>query len=114
MFAPIYLNLQNSIFATGAVKSTFYRWLCGHAPSLRHLAALDERLSITITISYVNKFIKTAKELNQTNEMEKVSKILNSSTLENEDVLLLADYHKNRIWKKTTNVLTLEDLSDEC
>ena len=114
MFAPIYLNLRNSIFATGAVKSTFYRWLCGAEPSLRHLAALDERLSITITISYLNKFIKTAKELNQTNELEKISKILSSSTLEGEDMLLLADYHKNRIWKKTTDFLTLEDSSDEC
>lgn len=114
MFAPIYLNLQRSVFATGASKTTFYRWLCGAEPSLRHLAALAERLSIQITIPYLNKFNKAALQLARTDELQKISTILEASGLAPEDITLLSEYHKKRIWKKVNNVLNAEDLLDEC
>ena len=114
MFAPIYSNLQAATFATGTAKSTFYRWLCGVEPSLRHIASLNERLKIEIPISYLAKFIKTAKALSSTNELDKVVKTINDANLELEDMILLAEYHKNRIWKNSSNVVNAEDLCDEC
>lgn len=102
MFAPIYSNLHRSIIATNASKTTFYRWLCGATPNLKLLATLDDKLGIKLDILYVNKFNKTAKQLTQTNEFDKITEILSLSGLGLEDKALLGDYHKNRIWKKNT------------
>jgi len=102
MFAPIYTNLHNSITATNAVKTTFYRWLCGATPDLKILAILDYKLGIKLDIPYVNEFVKTAKQLSDTNELAKIHELLSVSRLGGDDKKLLGDYHKNRIWKNSS------------
>ncbi|MGE4396073.1 MAG: hypothetical protein AB7D34_01310 [Sulfurimonas sp.] len=114
MFALIHKNLYREKIATFVSKTTFHRWLNGGSPHLAHLSACDEILNTDSTVAYVRKFTGVAKQLSETNELQKVNEILKISGLEKDDITLLENHHKNRIWRKNTEILTAREESHEC
>lgn len=102
MFALIHKNLRTDRVAIFISKSTFYRWLNGTKPMLWHLSALDEAFKTNTSLAYVRKFSNMALQLSVTNETTKVVELLSSCSLLEEDKKLLGNYHKNRIWGKST------------
>lgn len=114
MFALIHKNLYREKIATFVSKTTFHRWLNGGSPHLAHLSACDEILNTDSKIAYVRKFSSVAKQLSETNELQKVNEILKVSGLEKDDMTLLENHHKNRIWRNSTVILAMGDISHEC
>jgi len=109
MFALIHKNLHRDEIAIFISKTTFHRWLNGGTPHLWHLNALDKALKTNTTIAYVQKFSNVALQLSQTNELSKVSEILSTSGLNDDEKSLLGDHHKRRIWRKLNKKLPLFD-----
>lgn len=109
MFAQIHKNLRADKIAIFVSKSTFHRWLNGSQPQLWHLSALDAVLKTDTSLAYVRNFTSTAKQLSQIQELSKVGEILACSTLNNDDKILLGDYHKNKLSKKINDKGFLDD-----
>jgi len=107
MFALIHKNLHRDEIAIFISKTTFHRWLNGGTPHLWHLNELDKVFKTNITIAYAQKFSSVALQLAQTKELAKVSEILSTSGLDADEISLLGDYHKKRIWKKMNQKLPL-------
>jgi len=99
MFAIIHINLHTDRIAHFINKSTFSRWCNGGSPSFVVLSKINEILNLHLTLEYVAKFSRIALQLSNTNEPAKINEILKLSYIEEDDKKLLADYHKNRIWR---------------
>ncbi len=63
---------------------------------------MDQAFKTNTSLAYVRTFSSIALQLSQTNETSKIVELLSSCTLKEKDKILLGDYHKNRVWAKTT------------
>lgn len=114
MFAKLQQNLHREMIATHISKSSFYRWLNGGEPHFALLSKANRLLSTDTTLNYVDRFYTAAKQLSQTNELNKVKGIVDKAYLKDDDAKLLKEHHLKRIWRETNRVLKAKDLLDEC